>query len=597
MKFIVCILIALTVFPQISFSQTPQEPIKSSPRNPKWEVRGAWVVTAQDARGASWPKSYSAEEQKRALSSIIQTIRNANLNTVVLQVRARGDLLYPSRYEPFAQSLTGQLGGDPGYDPLRFAVDETHKLGMEFHAWWNVAKVAVGPDRPPLSNPPHIVNAHKDWVKLWANRDRNGRVSGTEWWLDMGIPDVRSYLVGLVMEMVRTYDLDGIHFDFLRYPGQEFDDEKTYRSFGGGIAKDEWRRENINKFVRAVYDSIIAVKPMMKVGSAPIGIYKNLSGAEGWQGYVDVYQDARRWLAEKKHDYLVPQLYWNIQGKPRFDVLIRNWQENSNGRHVYAGVGAYKPSVLSEIPALIDSTRSSGALGNCYFAFDDISKGGVFADRYRYIALIPPMSWKDSVPPNPPTNLLAVEEEPGHYLLRWKPSPPATDGDTAKLFVLYRFLHGGLGIDDPSNILATLSGGQTSYRDVIERPLSVQYRYVVTALDKGNNESRPSNEAAVMIPQLASLLQLFEPIPVLGQNNPNPFSGVSFIPYEVKTQAKVELKILDAGGKEVVTLVSGDQEPGMYVVTIDGEKFAPGRYTYSLSAGEFTATKSMEIEK
>ena len=597
MKFILSFIFTLIVSPQTSFSQSPQESTKNSTRNPKWEVRGAWVVTAQDAKASSWPKSYSPEEQKRSLVSIFRVLKNANLNTVVFQVRARGDLLYPSQYEPWAQSLTGALGGAPSYDPLRFAIEEAHKVGMEFHAWWNVAKVAVGPERLPVSTPVHVVNAHKDWVKLWANRDRKGKIISTEWWLDMGIPDVRSYLVSLVMEMVRNYDLDGIHFDFLRYPGQEFDDEKTYARYGGGMPKDEWRRENINKFVRAVYDSIIAVKPMTKVGSAPIGIYRNIPGAEGWQAYVDVYQDARRWLAEKKQDYIMPQLYWNMQGNPKFDVLLRNWQENSYGRHVYAGVGAYKPTVLSEIPALIDSTRTSGALGNCYFAFEDISKGGVFADRYKYTALIPPMPWKDSIPPNPPTNLIALEEEPGRYLIRWSPSSIAADGDTAKLFIFYRFLHGGLGTEDPSNILAVVSGDQTSYRDLIERPTSVRYRYVVTALDKGNMESQPSNEATVMIAPLAALSQLFDPTALLAQNNPNPFSGVSFIPYEVKARARVELKIFDAKGKEVATLVSDDQEPGRYVVALDGDEFAPGRYTYRLSANEFTATKSMEIAK
>ena len=598
MKFIRLTLFMLTSFsfvcPDTSIPQSIHAGESPGPRLPKREVRAAWVVTV---RGANWPKSFNPEEQKRALVSIFQTMKNANLNTVVLQVRARGDLLYPSQYEPWAQCLTGTLGGTPPFDPLRFAIGEAHRAGLELHAWWNVVKVADGPDRPPSTVPPHVVNAHRDWVRLWVNRDRNGKTTSTEWWLDMGIPEVRAYLVGVVMEMVRNYELDGVHFDYLRYPGPEFDDEKTYARYGTGLPKDEWRRENINKFVRAIYDSIIAIKPMVKVGSAPIGIYKNLPGAEGWQAYVELYQDARRWLADGKQDYVMPQLYWNLQGNPKFNVLVHDWQANSYGRHVYAGVGAYKPVVLGEIPALIDSTRAAGALGNCFFTYDDISKVQVFADRYRSIALIPPMLWKDSIPPNPPSNLMAAEEDGGHYLLRWVPPTAAVDGDSAKRFVIYRYLGRGVRIDDPSNFITILQANQSTYRDEIKRPSSVQYRYVVTAMDKGNVESLPSNETTVMVAELVTLSLPFQPTHLLAQNIPNPFSQFSFIAYELKERAKVELKVFDAGGKEVSTLVRDVQDAGRYVVTLDGDKFAEGRYTYTLAANGFTATKSMEVSK
>lgn len=581
------LVLILLQFPTVSISQRAM---------PKREVRAAWVVTVR-GEGQTWPKSFDPEEQKRSLAGIFQSMRSANLNTVVLQVRARGDLLYPSKYEPWAQSLTGTLGDAPTYDALTFAIQEAHKLGLELHAWWNVAKVADGRERPPSVVPAHVVNAHRDWVKVWVNRDRSGKPTSYEWWLDMGVPEVRTHLVSVVMEMVRNYDIDGVHFDYLRYPGTEFDDEKTYARYGNGTPKDEWRRENINKFVRAVYDSIIALKPMLKVGSAPIGIYRNLPGAEGWQAYVSLFQDARKWLAEGKQDYIMPQVYWGITGNPKFNVLVHDWQENSYGRHVYVGVGAYKSSVLDELPALIDTTREAGALGNCFFAYDDISQKEVFAGRYRYWALIPPMPWKDSIPPNPPTNLTAVEESNGRYLLQWSPPSRAPDGDNAKYFAVYRFFAERRSTDDPSNLLAVLEGQQSSYLDEIPRPTSLRYRYVVTSLDKGNEESARSNEAAVMIAPLVALARPLQPTHLLAQNSPNPFSEFSFIAYELREPANVDLKLTDMNGKDVQTLVSGMQDAGRHVVMLDGERLKPGRYIYMLSADGFTDTKSMEVSR
>jgi uncharacterized lipoprotein YddW (UPF0748 family) len=585
------------VFSPLSFSQGPRPEDPAGvvqPVIPKREVRAAWVVTL---RGQNWPKSLDPEEQRHTLVEIFQSMRSANLNTIVLQVRARGDLLYPSQYEPWAQSLTGTLGEASPYDPLKFAVDEAHKLGMELHAWWNVVKVADGPDRPPSTAPPHVVNAHRDWVRGWVNRDRNGKPTSTEWWLDMGIPEARAYLVTLVMEMVRNYDIDGVHFDYLRYPGPEFDDERTFARFGGGAPKDDWRRENINKFVRTVYDSIVAVKPMLKVGSAPLGIYKSLPGAEGWQAYVSLFQDAREWLAEGKHDYVMPQIYWGTTGNPKFNILVRDWQENSHGRHVYVGVGAYKPSVFRELPSLIDTTRNAGALGNSFFTFDEVNRSGVFAGRYRYLALVPPMPWKDSIPPNPPTNLTAVEENTGRYVLRWSPPLSAVDGDIAQYFAVYRFTAEARGIDGPSNLLAVIGGGKSLYVDEIPKPASVRYRYLVTAFDKGNVESDPSNEAAVMIAELVALARPFQPISMLAQNSPNPFSDFSFIAYELSERARVQLKISGADGGSVATLVDGVQDAGRYIVMLEGEKLRPGRYTYTLMANGFSDTKSMQVSR
>jgi len=286
---------------------------------PKRETRAVWLTTVY---GLDWPtakatSSSGIQQQKNELIQILDNLKSANFNTVIMQVRARGDLIYPSQYEPWATSLTGTLGRNPGYDPLKFAIEETHKRGMEFHAWWNVVKVKDDSTLPPNTNPPHIVLRHPEYVKYYKPNN--------EWWIDMGKPEARNYLINVVMELVRNYDIDGIHFDFIRYPNPDFPDSDTYALYANEYPDiNEWRRENINKFVRAVYDSIKRVKPWVKVGSAPIGIYRNIcdssgvyiysrncgscpSGttpvATGWQAYCSIYQDSRRWLMEGKHDY------------------------------------------------------------------------------------------------------------------------------------------------------------------------------------------------------------------------------------------------------------------------------------------------------
>lgn len=207
------------------------------------------------------------------------------------------------------------------------------------------------------------------------------------------------------------------------------------------------------------------------------------------------------------------------------------------------------------------------------------------------------MPWKDSIPLNSPTNLTALEAEPGIYHLQWAPPSTAVGGDDAKQFAVYRLLGRGAHIEDPSNLLTILPGSQSTYRDVIERPTSPQYRYVVTAIDKANVESAPSNEAAVMIAEFVALSTPFQPVLLLAQNTPNPFSKFCFISYELKERAKVELKILDAKGKEVAVPVNTIQDAGRYVIALDGGNFSPGRYTYRLLANGFSATKSMEVSR
>jgi uncharacterized lipoprotein YddW (UPF0748 family) len=553
--------------------------------------------------GADWPKPEfrsNVAAQESSLVAILDVLKKANMNTVLFQVRPRGNAFYRSSSEPWARELTGELGRDPGWDPLRFALQEAHKRGLELHAWFNVYKVWGGSAPPPASKPLHVVRSHPEWARVYHG----------EWWLDPGIPAVRDYLVGVAMELISKYDIDGIHFDYMRYPAQSFQDEDSYRKFGGGTEKSKWRRENINQFVREIYDRAVRLKPMIKVGSAPIGVYESIPGAlMTFNGYSAGHQDSREWLKQGKHDYIAPQIYWyigNSHKNPDFAALLQDWQKNSYGRHVYAGVGAYKDSISAELPRQIDTTRSMGAGGNIYFRFEHIKNPGIFVDRYKYLSLVPPMPWKDSVPPNPPRNLALVEIWHGTIQLRWETPFAAIDGDSAKQYAIYRSSRSHVDTENPENLIALIPGSSDNYRDNIPLAKSRIFYYVVTALDKGNVESVPSNEVQTSKEeiaetnrerQIAEMTELLVPRVTLTQNYPNPFAKSTLIGYELKDSSLVDLNVCNANGREVRTLAHQVQGPGTYVVLFDASDLTEGKYTLVFKAGSHDEKKTLDILK
>ncbi len=563
--------------------------VQAQPENslfPKREVRAVWLTTAG---GADWPKTFNADAQKRSLIQIFNTLQEEHFNTIFFQVRPRGNALYRSSYEPWAAELTGTLGKDPGWDPLAFAIEEAHKRGMELHAWFNVAKV-YGEGMPPTSFPRHVVRAHPEWVQQYDG----------EWWVDMGIPNVRAYTENIVMELVRDYDLDGIHFDYIRYPGEKFNDWSSFRTFSDGMDRDDWRRNNITTFVRDMYHEITADKPMMKVGSAPLGVYTQIPGASsGFSGYSVLYQDSRRWLREGIHDYLAPQIYWSFgeqasPNDPDFRALCLDWARNNFGRHIYIGIGAYRDNVRNEMTEQIFMARSTEAKGESFFRYDNIAGAQSLRAAYKYPALIPPMPWKDSLPPLPPANIRVNEPQPDLYLIQWTAPPAAADGDTAWRYVIYRSASEDIDTENPRNIAAIIPATETRYVDRTSNTFGMKLYYTVTALDRGNNESgstpfaiaAPSKkEAASKEPAAASLW--------LAQNYPNPFFTRTYISYKLNRRMPVVLIVSDTLGRKTLTLVNETQNPGTYIVSVDAEDLSEGKYLYRLKAGSFVVTKYM----
>ena len=574
----------LFLYTIISLSLLFSQP-QGSTRYPKQEVRAVWLSTVA---GLDWPRTTDIEEQKRSLLEIVQKLREANFNTIFFQVRGRGDAMYRSNYEPWSDRLTGTLGKDPGWDPLEFILYHAHARGIEVHAWFNAYRIRNG-IKNSFGNKRHVAEIHPEWI---------GNVDG-EVWLNPGLPEVREYLVNVALDLVRNYDIDGIHFDFIRYPGGDLPDASTFKLYGKGMKKDDWRRENINNFVREFYDSAIAIKPMLKVGSAPIGVYKNIPNAAGWQSYFSIYQDSRRWLQEKKHDYLAPQVYWSLGNQkfdPDFATLARDWHENSFGRQIYIGLGAYKPEVNAQLPLLIDVTRLYGDNGNSFFRYEFIKNNLDIGGRYLYPANIPPMSWKDSIPPNPPTDLQIAELRSGIFKLEWKSPKPAKDGDIAKYYNIYRSFTKPTDINDPANIAAITNKNDTVFIDKISRPKSAYYYYVVTAFDKGNNESAPAMEQKVEIPAIVKLASELAPKFRLAA-----LSKVSqktlYITYDVQEKGKVLLKFIDVDKKDIQVLVNDFQDIGRYVIAVNPQKIYSRLVTLLLMNEKHTYGLNLPIQE
>ncbi|MEW5799553.1 MAG: family 10 glycosylhydrolase [Bacteroidota bacterium] len=543
-----------------------------------------WLSSAS----GDWPTSYNVEEQQRSLIEILDVLKKNNFNTLFFQVRPRGNALYRSDIELWALQLTGTLGKDPGWDPLQFAIDEARKRGMELHAWVNIAKV-WGADSPP-SRPEHVVNAHRDWVRQVEN----------EWWIDMGNPAAREYTERVVMEIVQKYDIDGVHFDFIRYPSDSFSDWISFSTWSDGMERAEWRRNNITTFVRDCYQQIQSLKPWVKVGSAPVGIYQPINGAQSaFTGYGSVFQDSRRWLREGIHDYIVPQLYWSIgeqqnPNDPDFEALCYDWSRENYGRHVYAGIGIYRDNVKRETKEQVVASRVSGMLGQSYFRYEQL--GNVLYQLglvYRNTALIPSMPWKDSIPPLSPENVTIEFNGESSTIVRWSEPLVARDGEKPFRYAVYRSSTEPVDVNSSEHLIAVVPSVTRTYNDEGSRGSGKKYYYTVTSLDRCWNES--SNRASVV--DAGSLLARYsvqKSVPVLSNSIQSPTNGKVFISFELQRRDTIVLSVKHSATQEESVLVRGIKNPGIHIVAFDLNRFPPGIIEYTLRVQNAATTKRVE---
>ncbi len=314
---------------------------------PMREFRGAWVATVGNI---DWPsrKGLSSGEQQAELLAILDRAVRLKLNVVIFQVRPACDAMYASRIEPWSEYLTGTMGRapQPFYDPLAFAVAEAHKRGLELHAWFNPYRARVLASGSPASAG-HVSKRQPQLVRQY----------GRYLWLDPGEKEVQDYSLSVIMDVVKRYDVDGIHFDDYFYPYKErdatgremdFPDEASWRRYGakGKLSRDDWRRENVNRFVERAYTSIKSAKPWVKFGVSPFGIWRPGYPAQikGLDAYAALYADSRKWLASGWLDYFAPQLYWAVEPPDQsFPVLLKWWiAQNPRGRLVVAGMDSTK---------------------------------------------------------------------------------------------------------------------------------------------------------------------------------------------------------------------------------------------------------------
>lgn len=353
------------------------------------EVRAAWISTVFNI---DWPSKASygnSEKQKQEYISLLDRLKNVGINTVMIQVRPESDAFYKSNISPWSRFLTGKQGNDPGYDPLQFILEESHKRGMKVHAWLNPYRASIYDDISSTS-PSNPINTHRDWVIKYQGK----------WYYDPGKPEVTKYISDVVAEIVENYQVDGIHFDDYFYPGPGFPDSNTFNQYGSGSI-DNWRRANINNMVKTVRDRIKSINSNVVFGISPAGIWRNYSNdsngsrTSGGESYNKQYADTRHWIKNGLVDYVVPQVYWRI-GHPKADyaTLVKWWSDQVRGTGVdlYIGQGIYKhgqdeyngENVAAEIKSQINLNRKYKDIkGSVFFSAKDIVNIGQVANDLK----------------------------------------------------------------------------------------------------------------------------------------------------------------------------------------------------------------------
>ena len=351
------------------------------------EMRAAWVSSVYNL---DWPKTQNnASKQKSELTQLMDKLKGCGINTIVLQVRPESDTFYKSSINPWSKYLTGTQGKNPGYDPLAFAVSEAHKRGMEIHAWFNPYRVTSSGTNLNVLVSSHPARKNPDWVIKYGNK----------MYYDPGNPEVVNYLVKTIKEVVDNYDIDGVHFDDYFYPSSKFPDDASYKKYGKGQNKDNWRRENVNTLLRKV-KAVVNTRSGCEFGVSPFGIWRNKSascpdGSEtgGSQSYNNMYADSRTWIRKGYVDYIVPQIYWPIGfGAADYSKLVKWWANEVKGYDVdlYIGQGIYKQgqsshggqNIAKEIKNQININKQySTVKGSMYFSARDIvNNAGIYND-------------------------------------------------------------------------------------------------------------------------------------------------------------------------------------------------------------------------
>lgn len=473
---------------------------------PKREFRGVWIATVDNI---DWPSSkrMKPHDQRDEFSALLDYHKKTGINAVFVQVRAAGDAFYAKSEEPWSEWLTGRQGvaPNPMWDPLEFMIHESHRRGLEFHAWLNLNRLvhrsatSVSPQNVSMTRPEWIIQY--DGYKLF----------------DFGIPEARQFIVDMTVNVAKNYDVDGIHFDDYFYPyavpGETIRDDATFKKYGRGFTnKADWRRNNVDLLIKQIHEALHEVKPRVKFGISPCSVWRNKgtdpSGSKSvgaLASYDDLFADSRKWVHEGWVDYIAPQIYFSANfNRVPFRNMVDWWAANSFGRHVYAGIGAYRVGYNDkdkswanprELPNQVRYLREEAAEGAIYFSSRSMKANNLgFVDTlrndlYRYPALVPTMAWKDKIPPLSPRMLKATLISEGLELF-WEKPEPASDGDQAHYYIIYRFSPDEKpSAHDPRKIIGMCYEGEKFVDTTIKS--GDRYVYYLTAVDRLHNEGRP----------------------------------------------------------------------------------------------------------
>lgn len=466
---------------------------------PKREFRAAWI---QSVNGQF--RGMPTEKLKQNLIGQLNSLQKAGINAIIFQVRPEADALYASRLEPWSRFLTGVQGKapEPYWDPMQFMIDECHKRGMEFHAWINPYRTKTTLKSELAPN--HVYNIHPEWFVTY----------GDQLYFDPALPESRRHICMVVSDIVSRYDVDAIHMDDYFYPypikGKDFPDDASFARFGGGFSnKGDWRRSNVNVLIKKLHETIREIKPWVKFGVSPFGIYRNESSdplgskTKGLQNYDDLYADVLLWAREGWIDYNIPQIYWHI-GHPvaDYETLVKWWARNTENRPLFIGQSVMntvqnadpKNLSINQLPRKMALQRAYQTIGgSCQWPASAVVENAgkyrdaLIAEYHKYPALPPVFDFMDNEAPAKVRKMKPVWTEDG-YILFWTAPKYKEEMNRAVQYVVYRFNDKEkVNIDDPSHIVAITRDNfyKLPYEDG-----KTKYRYVVTALDRLHNESK-----------------------------------------------------------------------------------------------------------
>lgn len=466
--------------------------------SPKREFRGAWI---QAVNGQFM--GMGENEMKQYLTNMLDELQKANVNAIIFQVRVEGDALYPSKYEPWSRYLTGKQGVDPGWDPLAFMVAESHKRNMELHAW-------INPYRARTKGTREVAPNHKSAISPSAFLEYDNQL-----YFNPSLQSNRDYICMVAKDIISRYDVDGLHIDDYFYPypakGKEFPDASFFESSTQFASKGDWRRDNVNRLIKQLHETVRATKPWLKFGVSPFGIYRNAtpevpdgSATRGLQSYDDLYADVLLWINKGWVDYCIPQIYWEIGHKAAdYEALVRWWADNAGHRPLYIGqdvnrtvrAADTKNPKRHQLPQKMDMQRAEKNIqGSCLWdaasAANNVGRYREVLTQYyhRYPSLMPKMHFIDKKAPKKVKGVRVIDTAEGRTLVWLKRNDKKNDPMNAPWrYIVYRFDNKEkVDLDDASKIVTITQ--DTFYR--IPDDVAKGSTYVVTVIDRLHNESK-----------------------------------------------------------------------------------------------------------